>query len=64
MKTLGRRVDREPLNEPVSYAALVFLQQDAAELRERLGGRVVQRPEQVLPLRDVKREHAHRTRRM
>ena len=37
----------------------MFLQQDAAELRERLRGQVVQSLEQVLPLQDVKREHAH-----
>ena len=37
----------------------MFLQQDAAELRERLRGRVVKSLEQVLPLQDVKREHAH-----
>ena len=36
----------------------MFLQQDAAELRERLRGQVVQSVERVLPLPDVKREHA------
>ena len=59
MKTLGRRVDREPLDQAVADPADVLLEQNGPELRERLRGRVVKSLEQVLPLQDVKREHAH-----
>ena len=58
----GPAGDASPLRLAASNrgrAALAFLQQDAAELRERLRGQVVQSLEQVLPLQDVKREHAH-----
>ena len=61
MKTLGRRLDREPLDQAVAFSADELLEEDGAELGERLRRRVVQRPDHGLPLEDVECEHAHLT---
>ena len=60
MKTLGRRVDREPLDQAVAFPADVFLEEDGAEFGERLRRRVVERPDHGFAFGDIQARRSAR----